>query len=353
MKTNIRAAVTLFATGFLLLLPHALRARHANNLASPPVAAFHEAATPAKDPSPGHQQAAQAQLPFTLKSVGSNIWAAIDVDGHAGSNAGFIVGDDGVAVIDTFEHVEAARALLAAIREKTNLPVKFVINTHYHLDHVAGNNVFAEAGAVVMAQRNVRAWIHTENLKFFGKNIKPEDKTMVEDLFAPEVVYDSGVTLYLGSREIRVKVFPGHTGGDSVVMISDPQANDVMFCGDLFWRHSLPNLIDANTKDWIETLKAFAQGPRPGTVFVPGHGDVGDVNDVEAFQGYLTDLRAMVAGPVKEGKSGDDLVAAVMPQLTQKYGEWGIFKYFSKANILDAAAELRGDKKVPQPVAAQ
>ena len=301
-----------------------------------------------------NQTPAPATAPaFTLKPVGRNIWAAIDLNGHAGSNASFVIGDDGVAVIDTLEYPEAASALLAEIRKKTNLPIKFVINTHYHIDHVAGNRVFAEAGATVMAQRNVRAWIHTENLKFFGsKDAKPEMKAVVESLYAPDVVYDSGVTLYLGSRVINVKAYPGHTGGDSVVSVSDEQGNDVVFCGDLFWRQSLPNLIDANTRLWIETLDSFINPmPRQGTVFVPGHGDVGNVADVEAFRGYLSDLRAMVAGPVKEGKSGDALVDAVMPQLTEKYGQWGIFKHFAKRNILDVAAEIRGDKVVPQAVA--
>ena len=298
------------------------------------------------------QAMAPTNLPFTLKSVGRDVWAAIDVGGHAGSSAGFVIGDDGVAVIDTFEYPQAAQALLAEIRKKTNLPIRFVINTHYHIDHVSGNRVFADAGATVMAQRNVRSWVHTENLKFFGgANAKPEDKAMVEGLFAPEVTYDSGVTLYLGSREVRVKSYPGHTGGDSVVLVRDEKGNDVVFCGDLFWRHSLPNLIDATTRTWVETLNSLTNPPpRDGTVFVPGHGDVGNLADVEAFRGYLTDLRAMVAGAVKDGKSGDALVVAVMPELTQKYSDWGIFQHFSKRNILDVAAELRGDKTIPRPV---
>ena len=108
---------------------------------------------------------------------------------------------------------------------------------------------------MVFAQRNVRAWIHTENLKFFGKDIKPEQKAMVEALGAPDVVYDTGVTLFLGSRRIDVRVFPGHTGGDSVVFIPDAS---VVFCGDLFWRNTLPNLIDATTAAWIPTLDAIA-----------------------------------------------------------------------------------------------
>jgi cyclase len=302
-----------------------------------------------------------AGLPFTLKQVAPGAWAAIDLNGRAGSNASFVIGDDGVAVIDTFEHEDAAQALLAEIHQKTTLPVKFVINTHYHLDHVAGNGVFAQVGAVVMAQRNVRAWIHTENLKFFGANITLAQKAMVEGYFAPELVYDSGVTLYLGSRELVVKSDPGHTGGDSIVILPDKEGHEVVFCGDLFWNHLLPNLIDANTKAWVETLNTLV-GHEPGapaaespsssaTVFVPGHGDVGNPPDVEAFRNYLVDLRAMVAEPAKQGKTGDALVEAVMPELTAKYGQWGIFKHFAKPDILNVAAELNGTKRVPQPVA--
>jgi glyoxylase-like metal-dependent hydrolase (beta-lactamase superfamily II) len=290
-------------------------------------------------------------LPFTLKPLGHNVYAAIDdAKGDAGANAGFVIGDDGVLVIDTFENEAAAKQLLAEIRKLTKLPVKFVVNTHYHLDHVAGNAVFEEAGAVVMAQRNVFHWIHTENLKFFGKDIKPEQRTMVETLAAPKVLYDSDIQLVLGSREILVHVFPGHTGGDSVVMI--PSAK-VVFCGDLFWRKTLPNLIDASTEAWMETLEDLqTTSPSTAVAYVPGHGDPGDFHDVEAFRGYLADLRGLVRKQIKEGKTGDDLLNAVLPAVKEKYGQWNFFDYFAKPNIRDAEAELRGKKQIPQPAVA-
>jgi glyoxylase-like metal-dependent hydrolase (beta-lactamase superfamily II) len=83
--------------------------------------------------------------PFKLTQIGPNAWAAIDnsiAKQRAGSNAGFVIGDDGVAVIDTLGSADAAKQLLAEIRHLTKLPIRFVINTHYHLDHVAGNGVF-------------------------------------------------------------------------------------------------------------------------------------------------------------------------------------------------------------------
>lgn len=295
------------------------------------------AQSPAASPSPA--------LPFTLKLIGPNAWAAIDTEkGDAGANAGFLIGDDGVLVVDTFENEAAARALLAEIRRLTKQPVKFVVNTHYHVDHVAGNRVFAEAGAVIVAHRNLRGWINTENLKFYGAKITPEQKKSVENLLAPEVVYDSSLTLFLGTRRIEIKYFEGHTGGDSVVILPDA---GIVYCGDLFWRKTLANLIDATTSAWITSESEIARlVPSPG-IFVPGHGDVGNAQDVLDFQAYLSNLRAMVQKSASTGATGDALVSAVLPELQSIYGSWDFFKYFSRSNILDTAAELAGSKRVP------
>ena len=285
-------------------------------------------------------------LPFTLKPLGNGVYAAIDdAKGDAGANAGFVIGDDGVAVIDTFENEKAARALLAEIRKLTPLPIKFVINTHYHLDHVAGNKVFQGAGAAIVAHRNVRDWIHTENLKFFGKDIKPEQKAEVENLASPNIGYDDSVALFLGSRQILVKHLLGHTGGDSVVTIPDAK---VIFWGDLFWRKTLPNLIDATAADWIKTLTTQADANRKSEfVQVPGHGDVGNAQDVEEFCSYLSDLRSMVSTAAAQEKTGEQLMNAVLPELTKKYGKWDFFEDFAKSNIKDMEAELKGNKRKP------
>ncbi len=122
-----------------------------------------------------------AESPYTLKQVGPNAWAAIDnsnAKAPAGANAGFVIGDDGVVVIDTFASADAATRLLADIRMRTTAPVKFVVNTHYHPDHVAGNAVFANAGATVVAQRNVRGWIHTETSSFLAPIPSPSRRRL-------------------------------------------------------------------------------------------------------------------------------------------------------------------------------
>ena len=298
------------------------------------------------------------ELPFTLKQVGPNVWAAISNPKSkvaAGANTGFVIGTDGVVVIDTSASIDAggtfatdpAKQVLAAIRTVTHLPVKFVINTHHHWDHVGGNSVFAEAGATVLSHHNVRGWIHAENLRMFGSDIKPPQKAFIEALRPPSVTYNDTLNLYLGSREIQVWNLPGHTGGDSVVLIPDAK---VAFTGDLFWRNMLPNLMDASTKPWIDTLDMLAKTQADAT-FVPGHGEVGTVQDVTSFREYLVTLRNLVSEAHASGKSGDAVVAGVMPALRDKYSGWDgdAFDYFAKSNILDLDAELRGNKRIPQP----
>jgi cyclase len=303
---------------------------------------------------------------FTVKKVGEGIYAAIGVDGgKAGSNAGFIIGSNGVVVVDTFEEVAPARDLLAEIRKITNLPIRFVVNTHYHLDHTGGNAVFAQAGATILAQRNLRGWLRTENLKFFGANPKPEQKAMVEALVLPDETYSDAVDIYLGARQIQVRYMLGHTGGDSVVTVPDA---DVVFAGDLVWQKHLPNLIDATTSDWVKTLDKLL-ADHPAATFVSGHGDVATVNDVRDFREYLVTLRDEVAKAQAAGKTDQALVDTVLPQLQEKYGKdcpaaspdkkpsaptascWGFFGPFSKRNITQTAAELAGTKKVPTPLA--
>jgi glyoxylase-like metal-dependent hydrolase (beta-lactamase superfamily II) len=294
------------------------------------------------------QGQSSSQQPFIMHDLGSGVWAAItNPAAKAGSvaNAGFVIGDDGVVVIDTAPNV--GKALLAEIRQRTKLPIKFVVNSHYHPDHVANNGVFTEAGATVLAHRNVRGWIHTENLKFFGQKITPQQRAEVESVPAPSAVYDTGVDLYLGKRQVLVRSFPGHTGGDSVVLIPDAR---VAFLGDLFWHTSLPNTIDATIKAWIESLTRLSTDYSSYSC-VSGHGAVGTPSDVAAFRDYLATLMKAVAEARSMGASGDALVKAVLPSLAANYGAWENFKGFGPRNILDAEAELSGTKKNPQHVA--
>ncbi len=245
---------------------------------------------------------------FTIKKIGEGVYAAVaNEGGKAGSNAGFIVGSNGVLVVDTFQDAAPARALLAEIRKITTQPVRYVVNTHYHLDHTGGNAAFAEVGATILAHRNLRGWERTENLKFFGKDPKPEYRTMVESLVLPDMVYSEAVDLFLGPRLVQVRYMLGHTGGDSVVIVPDA---DVVFGGDLVWQKHLPNLIDASTAPWLRTLDKLLRD-HPKATFVSGHGDVASASDVKDFRDYIQTLREDIAKAQGTGKSGQELTDTV------------------------------------------
>jgi len=123
-----------------------------------------------------------------------------------------------------------------------------------------------------------------------------------------------------------------------------------VFCGDLFLRQTLPNLIDASTLPWMETLSTVSKFSAESPItFVPGHGDPGNSGDVAAFRGYLSDLRDWVGAAKKDGKSGQALADMVLPQIQQKYGSWQFFDYFAKRNIADLELELNGTKRIPSP----
>jgi cyclase len=283
---------------------------------------------------------------FTLHDLGSGVWAAVAVPGSgAGSNAGFIIGDDGVVVVDTFQSAAAATQLLSSIRERTKVPIRFVVNTHYHLDHVAGNGVFHDAGAQIVAQRNVRAWERTENLKFFGANPPADKKAWVESLVLPDLVYDDSIDLFLGSRRIVVRFMRGHTGGDSVVIV--PEAG-VVFTGDLFWNQTLPNTIDGDTALWATTDERLAS-ESPQATFVPGHGEVGKSQDVTAFREYLQSLRRDVAAARKQNLKADALTEEVKKDLAPRYEHWAFYAHFIEPNIRQMDEELGGTKRRPTP----
>ena len=287
--------------------------------------------------------------PFTLTQVGPGVYSAIDgPEGRSGSNAGFVVGDDGVLVVDSFFNPEATTALIAAIHQITPKPIRYVVNTHYHIDHVGGDGVLKQAGAMIIAHRNVHGWVRTENLHLFGDRITPAMKDRVAALALPDMTTDKDLTLWLGQRKVMVRTVLGHTGGDLVVAVPDAK---VVFCGDIVWNHVSPNIVDGTVADWIKTVRDLHGAAQAAeTTFVPGHGAIATVKDLADFADYLDDLRSIVRTKRARGLSGDALVQAALPELTVKHGDWTAFAHFAPLELRFMADELAGAKRIPQPV---
>jgi len=296
------------------------------------------------------QEPPSTSLPFALKQVGPGVYAAIDGPDHrAGSNAGFVIGDDGVLVVDAFFTPDAARALVAEIHRLTPKPIRYVVNTHYHVDHTGGDQVLREAGGIIIAHRNVRGWVRTSNINLFGDRITPELKARIAALPLPDLVTDKDLTVWLGSRKVKVQTVLGHTGGDLTVSVPDAR---VLFTGDMLWRKVAPNLIDGSVKEWVATDADFAAMPdATQTIYVPGHGDVADVKDVVEFRAYLLDLRRLVEDGRKAGLRDDALVRSVAPKLKAGHPDWTIGDRAAAAEVRYMDQELAGTKRrpVPQP----
>jgi cyclase len=293
---------------------------------------------------------APAALPFVLKELGPGVYAAIDgPERKAFSNAGFVIGDDGVLVIDSLFTPEGAQALVAEIRRLTTKPIRYVVNTHYHVDHTGGDQVLRDAGATIIAHKNVRGWVRKDNLNLFGDRTTPELRARVEALALPDVATDKDLTIWLGSRKVVVSTVLGHTGGDLVVSVPDAK---VLFAGDMLWRKVAPNLIDGSVMEWTATAADFVNSPNAAeTRFVPGHGDVADARDVEEFRAYLLELRRLVGEGRKAGLTGEDLVQHVAPKMRSQYPDWTISDRSIAAEVRFMNDELAGTKKrpVPQP----
>jgi cyclase len=312
----------------------------------------------------------KAEDNFTLVKVNEGVYAAIAKSGGlASGNAGFVDGDDGVLMVDTFFTPEAVEDLIGVIATETKQPIKYALNTHYHLDHTGGNQVLAERGVPIIAHEKVMEWQTTKNRRFLpaaeelqkrraaaAKQLselpaeQPDNRAPLErqihridamlkiKLTNPTMTFASGtVHLHLGKREVLLFTLPGHTGGDVLAYV--PDAN-VLFMGDMGWRKTLPNLVDATVSDWIVSLdKILAQYPT--AKFIRGHGEVATAAEIREFRDYLDDLRTRVKQAISDGLTVEQ--AKQQLKLPEKYKDFA-FQNFAVPNIEDMYKELKGTK---------
>ena len=209
------------------------------------------------------------------------------------SNAGFVVTDDGVVVVDALGSPTLAEELLAQIRQVTTQPVRYVIVTHYHADHIYGLQAFKAAGATILAHGQGREYLRSDTaqrrLEASRQDLAPWIDADTQLVPADRWLEDEETRLHLGSFDLLIRhVGPAHTPEDLVVSV--PQQG-VLFAGDLFFRGRVPFVGQADSRQWIASLeRLIADRPR---LVIPGHGPVSSdpVADLELTRDYLVHLR--------------------------------------------------------------
>jgi glyoxylase-like metal-dependent hydrolase (beta-lactamase superfamily II) len=209
------------------------------------------------------------------------------------SNAGFIVTDDGVVVVDALGSPALANELLAEIKRVTSQPVRHVIVTHSHADHIYGLQSFKAAGATVMAHSGGRAYLNSDaaqkRLEAGRLELAPWIDQNTRLVAADRWLEDEQTPLRVGSVDIVIRhAGPAHSPEDVVVFV--PQLG-VLFSGDLFFRGRLPFVGQADSRRWIASLERLIDD-RPRVV-IPGHGAVSTdpVADLALTRDYLVHLR--------------------------------------------------------------
>ena len=216
----------------------------------------------------------------------------------AGGNIGASVGEDGIVVVDD-QYAPLAEKIQAALKGITDKPVRFIINTHYHMDHTGGNAYFQKT-APIIAHDNVRKRLENGSTAGNGGSIKmPHAPAPKEAL--PIITFDHDVTVHLNGEDIRALHFPaGHTDGDSIIFF--PKSN-VVHMGDDFVTYGFP-FIDVDSGGSVNGMiegveKAIAQLP-PDVKVIPGHGPVSNLEDVRAYLKMLKDTRDTVQAALQQ-----------------------------------------------------
>ena len=284
-----------------------------------------------------HRASVLAGEPKTVKVL-KNIYTMIGGEG-LDSNTTIITTEEGVIVIDTRPTPTEARKVLEEVRQLSDLPIVYTINTHYHGDHTFGNQVFKDSKTII-AHKNVRETLvksgqdHLSLFKTFGLPGMDEVKVT-----PPNIVYEKGMEIWLGGYHLKLLYHgKGHTDGDTIIYIDELRT---VITGDLVFNKKIPYMGDAYIDEWIESLK-YIELLKNETV-IPGHGAIGGRPTVIAMKHYLLDLKGLVLQQLNENKSLEETQKAVEPILRKKYKDWRKLEWL-KGNIERAWLEY-GRKK--------
>ena len=223
-----------------------------------------------------------------------------------GGNITMAVAKDGIIMVDG-QYAALHDKIKAAISTISNQPIKYLINTHFHPNHVGGNELFAKNGATVVAQDNVKSRLAAGTTN----GLTGEKTPPVPQGALPTDTYTNFSKIRLNGRVADLKhIANAHTDGDTYVWF---KTANVLSTGDTFTNGRYPNIDFANggnIKGMIAATDAYLKLANAKTRIVPGHGPLPDKAVLTEYRAMLISARDRMAKLVKDGKSEDDVVAA-------------------------------------------
>lgn len=250
-------------------------------------------------------------------------------------NAGFIIGRDAVAVIDTGGSREAGERLKAAIRARTELPIRYVINTHMHPDHVLGNAAFAGPGVTFIGHRNLPEALAARAEAYLSatQRLVGAAAAGTRVILPDETVADVR-DIDLGARPLRLEAWrTAHTSTDLTVL---DVTTGTWFLGDLLFLGHVPAL-DGKVLGWLALLEEIQR--RPAARVVPGHGPA-SAPWPEAAAPTERYLRRLVADVRAMVRQGGTMAEAARAAGRDEAGDWTLFDDFNARNATTAFHEL-------------
>lgn len=252
------------------------------------------------------------------------------------ANTGFIIGREAVAVVDTGGSASVGKALLAAIRSVTSLPVRYVINTHMHPDHVLGNAAFRGEGVAFVAHHKMARGLAARAERYLAVNrgLLGEEAFAGTEIVLPTLAIQARHELDLGGRRLVLEPRPtAHTDNDLTVR---DEASGTLFMGDLLFAEHVPT-IDGSIRGWLTLLEGL-EGESAARV-VPGHGPPAltwpeAARPLKRYLGAVADdVRRMI-------KDGRPLAEASLSAAASEAQHWQMFADYHARNVSAAFAEL-------------